>query len=407
MLQLYVLFTLFFALNAYDQNLLLLAKQPNHALAHTLNEKAGYTTPLTAVNRASNAFFTHYPKLNDHIAYIDIVQQTPVDELSFMGMHVQVKRDDLSATLYGGNKIRKLAFLLADAYARNARTIITFGAAGSNHALATSAYSSYLDMNCICLLKPQEINAMIQRVLLTHAQLNTRLYYYQDTLTRALAAIVHWIDIYNTTGTYPYVIPTGGSCPLGALGFVAAAFELKEQIQAGLQVPQTIYIACGSAGTVAGLALGLALAHIPTRIVAVAVEPDTTGFVSRLIYGSSLEQRISQLIQETWNLLITHDPDIEKETLTHIPIEICTEHTGPQYGIATAQTIQAQKLFEKEGILLDTTYTAKAAAALIYDRQRGIIQHQNTVMLWNTYYPTQNIGISYTQLPTCFYAYFR
>ena len=201
---------------------------------------------------------------------------TPVEQAAQLGRQVGlndllVKRDDLTAVLYGGNKVRKLEYLLADAQLLDCDTVLTFGAVGSNHALATSIFARELGLQCIAVLTDQAPTPNVSRTLRHHARLGTRL--------------VHATSYSNSkelsdeiASTHPggpelvYRITWGGSSWLGTVGFVNAALELVEQMESGL--PDVIYVACGTMGTAVGLGLGLSLAGAHTRVEAIQVVPN-------------------------------------------------------------------------------------------------------------------------------------
>src|SRR3989304_8286292 len=194
-----------------------------------------FTMPLLA--SYAPPFFSHYSTLQN-IPYCQLGDfPTPVHVLDetnkILGTRLYIKRDDLSGKkqsdgkrAYGGNKIRKLEFLLADALASNAKTIITFGCAGSNHALATSLYAHALGLKCTVLLKPQPNAQQVQKNLLYHQLHGTELLYYKNNQDRAQGTHQIIKEVTERDGIPPYIIPTGGSCPRGVLGFVKAAFEL-------------------------------------------------------------------------------------------------------------------------------------------------------------------------------------
>ena len=183
-----------------------------------------------------------------------------------------VKHDDETSAVYGGNKVRKLEYLLRRAGERGAQRVATFGAAGSNHALATAIHARDAGLECTCFLSHQHRTPNIARTLNMHRQLGTE--------------ILRWGGPIDQVGLFrehlqrrnAWVIPLGGTCWLGALGFVNAGLELAWQIEQGLVAkPARIYVASGTSGTAAGLALGIAAAGLDTEVHAVQVVDNRFG----------------------------------------------------------------------------------------------------------------------------------
>lgn len=342
---------------------------------------------------------------------------TPVHRLEILGEkigahNVYIKRDDLSGAVntdgkrcYGGNKIRKLEFELQNARAHGARTVMTFGCAGSNHAVATGECARILNLNCVCMLLPQENSRVVQQNLLLHATNNVELHYYTDVATRMVGTICAWNDYYNAHGEYPYIIPTGGSTPLGAVGFVNAVFELKEQIERGeLAEPDVIYLACGSKATMVGLVLGCKVAGLATKIIGVVVEPVADHDAYKTYW--------KHLFHETNNLLRAHDANFPLVDLNDDDIFLDYAWCGTGYGVPTdVGDHAALLLYETEHIVLDGTYTAKAFASLLDALHTDSTLGDKTILFWNTYcgldVSDRTDCVSYKSLPHCFHAYFE
>ena len=180
--------------------------------------------------------------------------------------NIMVKHDEATNDVYGGNKIRKLEYLLRRASDRKARRIATFGAVGSNHALATAIHATRLGFDCTCFLSHQKATPNIARTLNMHLKLGTEIVRWGRS-TNHLTLYRQYLQHRKT-----WVIPLGGTCWLGAIGFVNAGLELAEQIRsAEIPCPARIYIACGTTGSAAGLALGLAAARLPATVHAIQV----------------------------------------------------------------------------------------------------------------------------------------
>ena len=345
------------------------------------------------------------------VAHISLCKlPTPVQKLENLsrelGTNLFVKRDDMTGgECYGGNKPRKLEFELARALCHRAKSIITFGCAGSNHAVATSEYARKLGLKPVCMLKPQANSYVVQKNLRMHLANGTELHYSPNNDVRKIATISTWLDLMNN-GQQPYVIPTGGSTPLGALGFVNAAFELKEQIDAGLiPMPDYIYVPCGSCATTVGLLLGCKAAGLTSKIMAIAVEPEEE--------PQEFKTNITKLFKATNELLnkVTNNTFPILEINPEKDIEINLNFTGPEYAVFTPEGIAARELLKNtETITIDGTYTCKAFAALLADIKSKKSANK-TVLFWNTYCGTefQNrvASVNYKDLPACFHAYFE
>jgi D-cysteine desulfhydrase len=334
---------------------------------------------------------------------------TPVQKLENLskelGATVFIKRDDMTGgQSYGGNKPRKLALELARALSHRANTVITFGCAGSNHAVATSEHARNLGLEPICMLKPQANSQVVRKNLLLHLANGTELHYAPNNDVRKVLTISTWVDVVNK-GLRPYIIPTGGSTPLGTVGFVNAACELKEQIDAGLiPMPDYVYVPCGSCATTVGLTLGFKALNLPIKVIAIAVEPEEE--------QQEFKTTITKLFKATNELLnkVTNGtfPILQ---LKSEDIEINLNFTGPEYAVFTQEGIVARELLKKtEAITIDGTYTCKAFAALLADIKSKKSENK-TVLFWNTYCGTefQNrvATVNYKDLPACFHAYFE
>ena len=229
--------------------------------------------------------FEQYPLLRERLSYISLGEfPTPVQKLEQLGVELDasqlyIKRDDLSGKLYGGNKPRKLEFILGSALRSGARDVITFGGAGSNHALATAIYARQAGLKSISMLMPQPNARYVRRnLLMSHycgAELHScgaQLESVRNMLLVYLATIYQLLRCRLKSGCFPKRIPPGGSSPFGVIGFVNAALELKEQIaNSYMPEPEYIYVACGTMGTAAGLILGLRAANLKIRVVSVRV----------------------------------------------------------------------------------------------------------------------------------------
>lgn len=249
-----------------------------------------------------------------------------------------IKRDDLVAPRYGGNKVRKLERLLADARREEKRRIVTIGAGGSHQVLATAIYGKEAGFEVEAVLVPQPGT--------DHARSNLRV-----GLAHGLRVVVapSWSAAPALIRRDAYVFPLGGSNALSCLGFVDAAKEVEAQVKAGeLPEPDVIVVALGSGGTAAGLAVGLERTSLRTRVVGVAVSPP-------LKLVSLMTQRLAKKTASLAGVRL----DAERP----LRLDIDRRWLGRGYGYSTREGERAMAEASRAGLLLDPTYTAKAFAA--------------------------------------------
>ncbi len=356
----------------------------------------------------SIALFSQHPRLASALAHLSLgelptpVQRLPGVEALTGARGLYVKRDDLSGRPYGGNKLRKLEFLLAAARAQGAAEVLTFGGAGSNHALATAIYARQVGLGSISMLVRQINSGAVRRNLLASWHAGAELHHYPDERGMRAAVRYQLMRHEALTGKTPYVIAGGGSAPAGVVGFVNAALELAAQIRAGeLPEPSRIYVALGTAGTVAGLALGLSAAGLGhVRVIAVrVVHPDIGN-----------RARCERLYRDTARLLHEADPAFAPGELAAGAIELRHDFYGERYAQLTPAAVDAiRTLRDADGITLEGTYTGKAFAALLADLRAG--PREGCTLFWNTYnsrpLPAAVGRIHYRELPAGFHRYFE
>jgi D-cysteine desulfhydrase len=283
------------------------------------------------------------------------------------GPRILVKRDDVNGLGVGGNKLRKLEFLLGKALAEGADTVITFGGVQTNHGRQTAAACARLGLACELVLTrvvPRDGDAYERSGNVALDQLYGARVQVCDPEDEA-ATLARVIDEHATAGHTTVMLPVGGSNAVGVLGYVNAAFELYQQL--GPLVPDWLVCPVGSCGTVAGLALGGGLLNWPVRIYAAAVSPD----------AASKLGEVGRLTREAADLLGIPDPVLD--------VQVTEYALGPGYGVPTEQTWEAIRLFGRtEGIALDPVYTGKAAAALIGAIREGVIGSDETVVFLHT-----------------------
>jgi 1-aminocyclopropane-1-carboxylate deaminase/D-cysteine desulfhydrase-like pyridoxal-dependent ACC family enzyme len=344
--------------------------------------------------------FEFSPGLAEHCPRIALGRfPTPVEQHTLRSagraLALLVKRDDVCAAPYGGNKIRKLEFLLGAARARGARRLITAGATGSHHALATTVHGRAHGFDVSLVLFPQPRTSHVRDVLLMDHGLGAELRF-SPSMQRLPLALLR--ARYEHRRERPCMIPPGGSNAVGTLGYVNAALEFGRQIErSGNARPAAVYVAAGTLGTAAGLALGFAIAGIDTRIVAVRI---TSRVVTNMRVLRRLIAGARRLLARAGAAVPTVADALRLVTLRH-------DQIGAGYGRATAAGDDATRRFAEIGMQLDDTYTAKAAAALLADSAA----EEGTPLFWHTLSAVEPRAVleatTPSQLPAPFAAYLR
>ncbi len=284
---------------------------------------------------------------------------TPVEHFTFDGVTVTVKRDDLTSPIYGGNKVRKLEYLLGQARHFGKRSVVTTGAYGSHHVLATAVHGGRAGFEVHGVMVPQPLNAHVIENARADLAVGAVLHFARTPLLvpAVVAATQARLRLRGRPG---YFFGHGGSTSIGTLGYVSAGLELADQINAGeCEEPSAIYLAIGSGATVAGLAVGLAAAGLTTRVIGIRATPRVAAnmaIVKRLVRGSlEVLQRGSRTF-----------PRVERDALNLI--EIDGSQYGNGYGHRTRASEAALAAAAEQGLQLDPTYTSKAFAALLARR---------------------------------------
>ena len=288
---------------------------------------------------------------------------TPIHKLENisreLGAEIWIKRDDLTGLGLGGNKVRKLEFLLAEAKAQGAEIVFTTGGAQSNHAMLTAAAANRLGMTPVLILKKRGVTACRGNQLLEKL-LGTEVIFLD---TDDYADIYAEMDRIGAERGRPYYkIPCGGSNALGSLGYVACAREIAQQ---GMHFDH-IVCAEGSGGTMAGMALGAKLYLPGTKVHGMMVDTDP------------FEEITPRLMREAAALLG------ESVDITNDDYDL-RDQCGPGYAIPSAEGNAAVRLMaEKEGIFLDPVYTGKAFAGLIAMAREGAFREGEKVLFLHT-----------------------
>lgn len=299
---------------------------------------------------------------------------TPLHELKnfsagYSGYRVFIKRDDHTGLATGGNKTRKLEFLIGDALAQGADTVITAGAQQSNHCRQTAAACATASLKCHLLLGGNPPDQDTGNLL----------------LSKLLGATIHFTgkqrkgedletlsDKLKEKGAKPCIIPYGGSNIVGAMGYVEATGELKQQLEnEGLKIDY-IFFASSSGGMQAGLTLGMALYDLQTTLMPVRIDKQETA-------GLSLKDIIRDLIKQGIQVF-----DLNKFIdLKNIPLIKGFEEAG--YAVVTHQEKKAiQTLARTEGVLLDPVYTGRAFYGMMHFLEQGLLKPKSNVLFWHT-----------------------
>jgi D-cysteine desulfhydrase family pyridoxal phosphate-dependent enzyme len=286
------------------------------------------------------------------------------------GPSIWIKRDDQTGLAFGGNKTRKLEFLVAQAQADRARTLITAGALQSNHCRQTAAAAARFGFDCILVLSGEPPTRLTANFLLdtlfgAHILWTDR--------TGREAALKAAFEAAWSEGRRPFLIPYGGSSPVGAAGYVHAVQELLDQcVESSLNIPIPgwIVFASSSGGTQAGLAAGARMLPIPSKVLGISVDEPRSVLCPR---AASLATQTAELLGR---------PDLH---FTAEDILVNDDLIGPGYGNMTGAEKEAIRLFARlEGILLDPVYTGRAAAGMINLVQQGTFSKDEMVLFWHT-----------------------
>jgi D-cysteine desulfhydrase family pyridoxal phosphate-dependent enzyme len=292
---------------------------------------------------------------------------TPIEEMPRLSAHLGgprllVKRDDQTGLAFGGNKTRKLDYLVAEALAHGAQTLITAGAIQSNHCRQTAAAARRSGLGCILVLSGEppelpEANTYLDLLLgaeLVWTSLESRGTVLNQTYLEA-----------EKEGRKPFLIPYGGSSPTGAAAYAYAVRELMAQAVAA----DWIVFATSSGGTQAGLVAGKALFGFPGQVLGISVEEEAGIFKGAV---ANLAKNVTKLLGNEINF-------------TNEDVLVRDDYLGGGYAVMGAPEREAIQLFARhEGLLVDPVYTGRAAAGLIDLIRRGFFPADSTVLFWHT-----------------------
>ena len=281
-----------------------------------------------------------------------------------LGVEVYVKRDDAIEFAMGGNKVRKLEFIVGEAKAMGCDTLVTVGAVHSNHARTTAAAARKAGLNVHLVLWPKnyEVKGNLLLDMLYGAEIT-----FVNSREEALEKLDFVAEEIRRKGAKPYVIPMGGAIPTGVLGYVEAAFEIAEQVEKMGVKPKYIIHASGSGGTQAGLILGSKLAKLNAKVIGIDI-----------IGKPGLQQKILELARET----------AEKygfKAIVGLEDVIVYDYSFGGYGVLSKKIIKIMfDVGRTEGLLLDPVYTAKAFAGLTDLVRKGVIERGSQVIFIHT-----------------------
>lgn len=317
------------------------------------------------------ALFRVYPALAERLPRVRLGRwPTPVERWERLAARcglteVWAKREDRSHEIAGGNKIRGLELLLADARRRGATTLLTVGTTGSHHVCRTAVHGARLGFRVRALLLRQPHHSYVDANLRLAAEYGAGL-----VRVNPLTALPRFV---GELISRPYFVGPGGTNPLACVGQVSAAFELAAQVRAGLlPEPDRLFVPLGSLGTAAGLLLGCKLAGLRTRVVGVVV--------SYRWYATA--RRVARLARRTLRLLRAADGAIPAVSIDATDLEVDAAALGDGYAVETEAAREATRaLAECEGVAVDPTYGGKTLASLMA-RSRD----SGPVLFWHTYH---------------------
>jgi D-cysteine desulfhydrase len=289
-----------------------------------------------------------FPELRESLPHVRLGDRptpvSPLERLAPPGTSLWLKDDGkFGDGGWGGNKVRKLEWLLPDARRRQRRTILTFGGLGTNWGLATALYGREYGLRTALALVDQPVDDHV-RAQQARLRASGATLHFTHTKARTIASLPWLLTRHSSGGRLPYLLPAGGSSSVGVLGYVEAALEVADQVATGA-LPQPSHVVCavGTGGTLAGLTLGFRLAGLPTRAV----------------------ERCARVLR-------TRGAQFDVGAITADDLDVRTEWIGPGYGHRLKQAEQVRtRAHELEALNLDPVYTGKAMAGALALLERG------------------------------------
>jgi 1-aminocyclopropane-1-carboxylate deaminase/D-cysteine desulfhydrase-like pyridoxal-dependent ACC family enzyme len=348
------------------------------------------------------ALFGNYPSLQGKVPYVSLGDfPTPIEEAERLGRAIHaprlfVKRDDLSGKPYGGNKVRALEFLLGAALRAQVKEVIALGFPASCQALAQAIYARQVGLRSIAFLFPQVVSQQARQHLLVYQSLGADV--------RPISLLFPYAARHLLShGRLPMLLEA--STPLGMVGYVSAAFELKSQIELGLlPEPDLVYIALATLGTAVGLMLGFKAASLKCQVIGV----DNGGQV--LGRKVATPRNMIRLFRESNALLRKHAPAFPEIAVSEADFHIRSDFPRSEASLLNPAGAQALgRARELADLQLDEMFTANAFAAVWADGQAGALRDK-TVLWWNTYSSRdlsgQIAGADFRLLHQYFHRYF-
>jgi len=288
---------------------------------------------------------------------------------AFDGPDIYMKRDDLISLGMGGNKVRKLEFLIGEALEQRKDTLVTAGGIQSNHCRLTAAGARRAGLDCHLVLNgvPPETpsgNLLLDNLFGAHI-------HYCDRKDRD-SMLYQVADELAENGKKPYVIPVGGSNSTGTVGYVDAMFELEIQLKEMNLTPDAIVFASSSGGTQAGLTLGAGITGFKGQVLGISIDQVKTGTASFLPV-------LTRIVNETAKRI---DSDI---AMTESDFSLDCHYLGAGYAVPGDLEFDAIRYLARyEGILLGPVYTARAMGALLDMIQKNVFKKDQSVLFWHT-----------------------
>lgn len=324
--------------------------------------------------------FARFDRLRGRIPHLSLSRgPSPVAHLEHLSRRLDhdiwIKNDGLYGTVYGGNKPRKLEFVLADAQRRRSRTIITMGAIGTNHGLATALYGGRKGFQVALLLSYEAVQEETAEHVLRLVEAGADLHYTRSYAQTALMAPYYIARYWMRDRKPPYRLGAGGSSVYGVLGYVNAGFELADQIRSGeLPKPCSIFLPVGTGGTLAGLLLGLRLAGVRSEVFGVVITRAPTAW----------KPAIMRLARAAASLITSKSGESSVAATRLSGLQITRDWLGPGFGRASEEGESTARLaLEEEGLELEPVYTSKTLAALCGAVRSGAVE--GPVLYWHTY----------------------
>ena len=289
------------------------------------------------------------------------------------GPRLLVKRDDNTGLAFGGNKARKLSFLVGDALKKGCDTLITSGGLQSNHCRQTAAMGAMYGLRVVLVLGGEE-PLVHQANLLLDSMLGAEVVFVNSTEAEEIeAAVEREVQRLKQNGHSPYVIPVGGSNVIGSMGYAEAMLELLAQINEKQLTVDHIVVATGSGGTQGGLELGNRLLNAKIQIHGMIVLPKVT---------EKLKERMSEIVSE--GVQIVTGEEIAPEDVIG-QLKTYSAYAGPAYAVATPGCIEAIQIMARtEGLIVDPVYTGKAVDGMIDLIRQGKFSKDETLVFLHT-----------------------